>query len=134
MDAASSAIPPASATTQLALPTAAVAILVVGSIGPWATIGSFTKNGLDGDGIITLVLALVAGLTVLVSLARSRPSSRVVLGICGVLALATTVIDVIDVSGTEAGSVSASVGWGLWLALAGAVLLLAAVVARLANR
>lgn len=126
--------PPALAAMDLALPLAGAALLALGSIGPWATIASFTTNGLEGDGVITLVLAIVAALVVLVARARSRLPSRIALGICGVLALTVAVIDVVDVSGTKAGSLSASVGWGLWVALAGAVILIGAVLARLANR
>ena len=39
-----------------------VAAIVIGSLGPWATAlgGIVTKNGTDGDGVITLVFALVA--------------------------------------------------------------------------
>lgn len=126
--------PVALRAADLVLPLVAVVILIAGSLGPWAKVAFLTKNGLDGDGVITLVLALVAGLAVLVSGVRSRPPSRVLLGICGVLALAVTVFDVIDVSGTEAGRISVSVGWGLWVALLGSLVLLVAAGARLAGR
>jgi hypothetical protein len=45
--------------TQRICAGAAFAVVVVGSIGPWATLGVFSKAGTDGDGILTLIAALV---------------------------------------------------------------------------
>jgi hypothetical protein len=40
----------------------AAAAIVIGSLGPWATAlgGIVSANGTDGDGVITLILALIA--------------------------------------------------------------------------
>lgn len=113
------------------LPLAAVGLTVVGSIGSWVTfdgIDGFDKNGLDGDGVITLVLALVVGVLLLAVRLRNR-AVTVITWICVVLALAVALYDVIDVAGTDLGPIDASVGWGLWLTLLGTLGLAVALVA-----
>ncbi len=114
------------------LPLAAVGIIIIGSIGPWVTVeglGDFSEGGLESDGIITLVLALIVGGLVLAY--RDRPAPRgakIGIGICAVAALAIAIIDVLDVTGTDLGVVEANVGWGLWLTLVGSILLVVAIV------
>src|SRR4051812_24048138 len=70
---------------------AAVALLVLGAIGPWATVDignvSVSEGGLDSDGVITLVLALVGGgLLGLWSVQRARWQA-IVATVLGALAL-----------------------------------------------
>lgn len=113
------------------LPFAAAGLVVIGAAGPWVTLGSFSKGGLDGDGVITLFLALVAAGVLLLAHVRNRRSPAVVVGLCGLLALVIAIIDIADVQDAGFG---ASVGWGLWLTLVGAIALLAAAVALFAGR
>lgn len=113
------------------LPLAAIGLVVIGAAGPWVTLGSFSKGGLEGDGVITLVLALVAAGVLLLAHFRGRRAPVVVVGICGLLALAIAIIDIADVQDAGFG---ASVGWGLWLTLVGAIALLAAAAVAFAGR
>jgi peptidoglycan/LPS O-acetylase OafA/YrhL len=114
------------------LPAVPLAALVIGSIGPWATASlagiTASKNGLDGDGAITLVLALVAGALlaahVLGRLGRAAPIAGIVLA---AIALIICVVDLIDTSGAKLG-VDTAPGWGLWLATVGAAGMLATAI------
>jgi hypothetical protein len=100
------------------------AVLAIGSVGPWATASlgaiSASKNGLEGDGVITLVLALVTGALLtahfLGRLGRAAPIAATALG---AIALLICVIDIVDASGSE-GAIDTGPAWGLWLAALGA--------------
>jgi hypothetical protein len=109
----------APSSTALGVPLAAIVLLIIGSIGTWVKIGAATGDGLSRDGVITLILAILAAVVVAYAAARKRPISRIALGICAVLALATTIYDVQDVSSAA----GATVGWGLWLCLVGSAVL-----------
>jgi len=91
---------------------ASVVLLVIGSLGPWASVLSVELSGTsDGrDGILTLILAGVAAL--LIGLRVWRWGVLV----AGVLALATTIYDIVDITGREVGILDPSVEWGLILA------------------
>jgi hypothetical protein len=54
----------------------------------------------------------------------------IVAGACGALGVLISIIDISDVNSSELGltGIEASVGWGLWLTLAGSILLVVAVV------
>jgi hypothetical protein len=108
----------AAAPTVLALAGAGVA--AVGSAGPWVTILGAGVTGLEGDGLITLVLALVAVGTIV----RRLPVFLPVL--CGAGIAAVAALDLRDIAGLPVGEV----GWGLAATLAGGALLLAASAAR----
>ncbi len=97
-------------------------LLLIGSVTPWVTAGPLTKNGIEGDGVITLVLALLAG-----GFAGATFSPPAVARVMrwfplpfGLLALLVAIIDVADVSGEGYGI---SVGWGLWLTLIASIIL-----------
>lgn len=99
---------------------AAAAIVVLGSFLPWATVdtffGSFTANGLDGDGRVTLVLGLAAG--VLVGLWK-RPTVIVGAVLSG-LAVLIAVVDLVDLARAfddDLGLADVSPGIGLILTL-----------------
>ncbi len=110
------------------------ALLVIGALLPWvkaeAGFFSVSKNGMDGDGVFTLLfggaIALVFALT-----RKPNTAAWLVIALSG-LAGAIAVYDTIDVSNkadelTNSSSsihVSASVGIGLWLTLAAAILAL----------
>jgi hypothetical protein len=111
------------------------ALLLAGSFLPWARAeaGPFTatKNGIDGDGVLTLVLALAIALFLFL-VRHPRVMAGLVVG-AGGLATLVAVIDVVDVSNRandlEASitslHASVSVGYGLWIALVGGVIAVA---------
>jgi len=121
-------------------------LLLVGSVLPWAkaeatvlgqTVSS-TTNGLDGDGVITLILALVAALVFLFV-----PKAKVVGGlvlVAGALAGLVAIIDIADVSNKAddlkqlTKQSSASVGIGLWMAAVAAIVLIVGGVLCLVQR
>lgn len=100
------------------------AAVIVGSFAPWATVstvfGSISVNGTDGsgDGLISLVGGAVVVLLVLLS---KYVGSIIVSALTSALLL----YDLIDVnrniSDVDNEFARASVGWGLWLATAGAI-------------
>jgi hypothetical protein len=108
---------------------AGVAALVVGSFLPWvkASAGVFTatRNGTDGDGILTLILAGLVAL--LFTLVRSRATAAGLVMIFGGLAAIITFYDLANISkkandlASTSSGVSASVGVGLIVAAAASV-------------
>ena len=99
----------------------AAAVAAVGSCLNWATIDAgFTtlhKGGLDGDGVITLVLAV--GIAILAGV-RKVPVLGLLIAL-GVLAVA--LYDVIDILTTEPIlNIEPEVGIGLWIVTAAGVL------------
>lgn len=111
------------------------ALLVIGSLGPWARIFGLSVSGIDGDGILTLGLAVIATAATLV--VRSSPQAprfraHWIAAAASALALLVAVYDTLDVSTTSgeiAGeTVRAYVGWGLWMTLLAALTLTIATV------
>lgn len=129
----------APATYWIAL--AAGAFILIGSLAPWATaLGGLVKvNGTDGDGAITLILALVA-MAGLVYYQRN-PSRRVALAVVVLIGLATLgigIYDLVNIENIVSGSSGlVSAGWGLWLVVVASAALSVATIAfgrELANR
>jgi hypothetical protein len=131
----------APAASAAALPSlwwgapAAVALLVLGAIGPWATVdiaafgqsASASEGGLESDGVITLVLGLIDGGLLGVWRGQRARWQAIVAAVLGALALLVAIIDVSDVSGTDVGlggAADVSVGWGLWVTLLGAIVMI----------
>jgi len=106
-----------------------IAALLVGSLMPWVS-GPFglTVSGTSGDGNLTLILAIAAGLGF--TLAIRRPRSKgwaygtLAAGLC---CAAVVVYDVVHISTSQ----FASVGSGLVVACVGTVALLTGVVLHL---
>jgi hypothetical protein len=106
--------------------------VILGAVGPWQTSLLVDRAGLDGDGVITLVLALGAGALVL-----DRPPGSNWLMIAGLLAVGSAFVAGYDlkeiytseqtVFGEEVRLVSP--GWGLWLTTVGSVVLAAGATA-----
>ena len=102
----------------------ACALIAFGSLAPWASVGEVTRSGVDGEGMYTLLLALFAGFV----LWRwgEFPKSEFLVGLAIVAAIcvaATTyflffIEKLLDLPGV-------GVAWGLIVALAGSVALLA---------
>jgi hypothetical protein len=103
----------------------ACALLLVGSLGPWGTVLGISVAGTDGDGIFTLILALLAAGTIFMtaSAGGTRPKFRAqwLTVAFGALATLIGVIDFADLSSTE----MVSPGWGIWLVLLAGIALTA---------
>lgn len=105
-------------------------VVALGALLPWVTVDagivSVTKAGTEGDGVFTLLLALVVGGLALAKW-KSGLSRRVVIValVLGAIVLAIATYDTIDVASTveenEFFEVRASVGIGLWLTLLGGI-------------
>jgi hypothetical protein len=108
-------------------------LLALGSFLPWVqasiSIVTFEKNGMDGDGVFTLILAVAAVL--IFSLVRGI-AGRVLTMVAALLAAGVAIYDVVDVqraadeitSSAGSFSVEASVGIGLWICAIGALVLI----------
>lgn len=120
-------------------------LVFIGSMGPWAQARVFTTefsiSGLEGDGVITLVLSLVAA--VFLGLGNFLPSLRgvfwpvLVASIAAGLCLVFGLYDAVNISsklnsGTELAG--GSVGWGLVLVILGSVVATAGCVVHLVLR
>ena len=109
--------------------------VVVGSVGPWATVAELlTRNGAWLHGTITLVLGAVSGITSFVVLNRARagvsPRSLLVLAwVAPIAGLICLVIAVIDIHRVATAGSQVQIGWGLWMvAICSAALCITAAV------
>ncbi len=109
------------------------ALLVVGALLPWgeatSKTASFSSDGIDGNGAITLVAAVVLVLLFVV-VQRTTTAAWLVIA-TAVVAGAIGVRDAVDLSDKAARlvdqgppGVSANVGIGVWVTIAGAVIAL----------
>lgn len=110
-----------------------VALVVVGSFLPWASVSALgqelTVDGMDGDGPLTLIGgALVGALALAAHLQRPARWKVITALVLAALVTLVAVIDVVDVNnrvaeveGDFAVDLEASIGIGLWLVLAGGV-------------
>lgn len=104
--------------------------LVLGSLGPWASVLGFSANGIDGDGWFTLIFGLVAAVATWETV-KHAPTPRfkapLVAVICAGLAVALMVYEIINIYSSSSEffdtTVRASPGWGAWLATIGAIAL-----------
>jgi hypothetical protein len=118
--------------------------MAIGAFGPWARAFIVTVSGLDGDGWIVLIAAIVAGV-MLYLYARGSRRNMVLLGVAalmGVAALATVIYDGKDIFGTQTdeggffeGEDLITPGWGIVMAgLASASLIAASVTLAVRER
>jgi hypothetical protein len=113
------------------------ALLLLGSVLPWAKLevsflgqtASDTKNGLDADGVLTLILA-VAAFAIFVFVRSGKVTGSLVL-VAGVLAGAIALYDIVDVKSAfddvdvpSSMRADATVGIGLWIAAVASVVLI----------
>lgn len=105
------------------------ALVIIGSFTTWVTasigIFSVSENGISGDGRITLVLALLAIGAVLLELQITRPAfSIATLVLFGLLTI-LSVFEFVHISSKSYSSdgitISATVGFGVYLCLAGSI-------------
>ena len=115
---------------------AAAVVVIVGSFGPWAEVSQFSASGMDGDGVITLVSAIVAAVAILIaSASRTRPAlgSDWIAAAAATVAMFVAVYDSFEIPKTfdlVAGAVGTrTAGWGIWVTLIGSVVLAAVAVA-----
>jgi hypothetical protein len=98
-------------------------LVVIGSIGPWATLLALSVSGTRGDGKITLVVAVVAVALALIG----RPSTMLIatLGSVGsgvIAAVDLTHIHRVVADVTLFGNHVVSAGWGIYMVVVGALL------------
>jgi hypothetical protein len=86
-----------------------IALMLAGSLGPWADVA-------NRDGLITLALAVIAAV-----LLRLRVRLAVI-G-CATVALTVVLYDLLAIGDAD----GVTVGWGLWVCLAGTLVLAAGV-------
>lgn len=113
------------------------AVVAVGALLPWVTVDaglvSASKAGTDGDGVITLLLAIVVGGLLLAKwkagIGRAVLIASLVLA---AIVLAIAIYDSIDIASavdeSELVEVRASIGIGLWLTLLGAAAMIAGAI------
>jgi hypothetical protein len=107
----------------------ALVVTVVGALGTWASGGGESVTGVDADGLVGMLLILLAAVAVLsamVLLGRERVRMLTML-LCGALIAVVAVVTMADVdqySGDLGGAADVSVGWGLWVALIGGVIVM----------
>lgn len=105
--------------------------MVIGSFAPWGTVSvgafSVSKNGIDGDGVITLVLAVaIAALGYPLLRERTARGRAIALLVVAAVAVAACIYEIGDIESYAEGeilpgvSVETTVAWGLWLTTAGA--------------
>lgn len=105
--------------------------MIIGAFLPWATVtapflGTISKNGIDGDGVFTLVAGVVVAVLgfPLISQRALKPGRGIPIAIVSGLAAAIGIYDLVDVNNAAndlEGPVAASAGAGLYLTAAGAV-------------
>jgi peptidoglycan/LPS O-acetylase OafA/YrhL len=88
-------------------------LIVIGAFTPWARIGPFTTNGTEGDGVLTLLLAL--GGSVLAFFDK-RPRGMLIATSAAGLALVIGAVSFLDISA------DVDVGYGLYMTIVGALI------------
>ncbi|MGE5595105.1 MAG: hypothetical protein ACM3S1_03605 [Hyphomicrobiales bacterium] len=97
-------------------------LVAVGSLNPWARVLFISVKGTEGDGMLTLILALAAGAIAVIRLAR--PNSRwpmflvaALFGVCAIIGIKdwVNVADVAADADAALFDAGVEVGWGLIL-------------------
>jgi hypothetical protein len=96
---------------MLRIPLAAAFVAIaIGALLPWSESGPFSENGIEGNGLATLVLA-IAG--VLATVLGRRPRAVLIAVSSAIVCLIVALLELSDVS-----SAGSDVGSGLYLTLA----------------
>jgi hypothetical protein len=105
--------------------------LILGAIGPWAKVLVVSKAGIEGDGILTIILGGILGAVLIAARYDGQTPSFLALLGTGLLVLAVAGYDIVSLLSTGDDTMfTVQVGWGLWLtALAGVALVLLAIPA-----
>ncbi|MDF3310028.1 hypothetical protein P3H15_33980 [Rhodococcus sp. T2V] len=105
---------------------ASVAI-IIGSIAPWVSSWFISVPGTQSVGKFTLALGGIAAVALLIKAATPRRWPLVVAVVMGILCLVIAVVALVKASSLipadDLRDGTVSVGWGLWMTLVGAVLL-----------
>lgn len=119
-------------------------LLIVGSLGafvgaflPWATLGVLSKAGTEGDGVITLVLAVLGGLLGFAGISKRRAGMLVGSLICAALITLVAIVDIADIGsvGDSSFGLEPDVGSGLILTLvAGGLGIIGAILSLITHR
>jgi hypothetical protein len=110
-----------------------VAVIIIGTLLPWASIAIFTVNGTQtADGKLLLVVAI--GTAFLVA-ASARSTGLLVLAVLAGLGCgAISVIDLVHITrvldSTDSDAIGGSAGVGLWLDALGSAVLVGALIKR----
>jgi hypothetical protein len=120
----------------MTLPTAALlggaALIAIGSLGPWVTSPLASASGTSGDGVFTLIGAvLIAGAALFTSGRRLLLALVVIVGAIGIYDLVHELDKVRSVK--LEGLQIYHVGWGLYVVVIGAVGALGGVAKRAPN-
>ncbi|MEZ5406577.1 MAG: hypothetical protein R2761_01040 [Acidimicrobiales bacterium] len=113
----------------------AALLVLLGSLLPWATIdtgfGSFSVRGTEGDGVLTLLLALAGGAAAVAVVMARKPMAAIGGIVAGGLSLLIAGYDFLDLARVSGGGglVEAHVGFGLWLVLLGSLAMTGASIA-----
>lgn len=114
-----------------------VAGMLIGSSGPWAYVIYASVSGLEGDGLITLVISVGCG-AALWAFARGNRGALIVTGVGGALVLGIGVYDASRIEALASAEIlgqnvrTGTIGWGLALTIAaGGSLALASLVLRI---
>lgn len=123
--------PPRDLALAMRLVPLALALMVLGSLGPWARDIFVTDYGIDRAGYVILAIALAAGLLLALHARRGRrsplPLAAALLATAALVVLAADFRELVD-----DGLVSPA--WGLYLAFAGSAALVALSMALLTGR
>jgi len=123
--------PPRELPLAMRLVPLALALMVLGSLGPWARDIFVTDYGIDRAGYVILAIALAAGLLLALHARRGRrsplPLAAALLATAALVVLAADFRELVD-----DGLVSPA--WGLYLAFAGSAALVALSMALLTGR
>ncbi len=109
--------------------------VVVGSVGPWASLAWVTANGASASawwqGKTTLALGAVAGIALFTLLNRGRTGSGTrwlaplawIAPVAGLVSLLIAIISIVNVISTSHQLVGLQVEWGLWVVAISSVVL-----------
>lgn len=110
---------------------AAVLLTIIGSLGKWVTVEvgttfSESENGTAGDGWITLVCAVIAGVLLVLWRAQAQAWQAIAAAVLALIATLVALYHIADPSAGEStlgGVIEVSAGWGVWIALIGSLAL-----------
>lgn len=83
-----------------------VILLLIGSFLPWAKLGPIGVSGMEGDGVITLVLSIIA--IIIYFILKKKPMivkiSTIIIGILSAIIAFVTVVNISEVPFGSVGS------------------------------
>lgn len=90
------------------------ALVIVGAFMPWVS-GPFSQSGMEGNGVLTLLLA---GLGSLIALFDRRPRGMLIAVSVAAMVVVISIVDFVDISGATIGTPEI----GLYFTIAGGVI------------